>query len=111
MIHALRAAAVALAETAPDEVDPSTGKGPEWGKAAPIGLLVIVLMGIALVFLLRSMNKHLKKVRQQQAPPVADVRADPPGDATVPEAADPDEPPTDHGPDGGQGVPVEDRTG
>ncbi len=63
MIHTLHAAAITLAGSAPDDVDPSTGKGPEWGKAAPIGLLIIVLMGIALVFLLRSMNKQLKKVR------------------------------------------------
>ena len=33
----------------PADVDPSTGKGPEWGKAAPIGLLVILLLGIATV--------------------------------------------------------------
>jgi hypothetical protein len=43
-------------------VDPTTGHGPEWGKAAPVALLIILLMGVALYFLIRSMNRHLKKV-------------------------------------------------
>lgn len=38
------------------------GKGPEWGKAAPIGLLVISLMVVAVVFLAKSMNKNLRRV-------------------------------------------------
>jgi hypothetical protein len=32
------------------------------GVAGPIGLLIIVLLVIGTVFLLRSMNKHLKRV-------------------------------------------------
>lgn len=36
--------------------------GPDFGKASPFGLLVIVLLVIATLFLLRSMNQHLKKV-------------------------------------------------
>ena len=51
-----------LADDPPAEIDPTTGQGPEWGKAAPIGLLIILLMGIALYFLIRSMNKNLRKV-------------------------------------------------
>ncbi len=50
-------------------IDPTTGHGPEWGKAAPIGLLVIVLMGIAVYFLLKSMNRNLKKVPASFDPP------------------------------------------
>ena len=54
-------AVVALADTTPpSDIDPVTGKGPEWGKAAPIGLLVILLMGIATFFLLRSMTRMIK---------------------------------------------------
>ena len=53
---------VLLAAPQPGDYDPSTGKGPEWGKAAPIGLLVILLLVIALYFLLRSFNRQLKKV-------------------------------------------------
>lgn len=41
---------------------PPPGEGPEWGKAAPIGLLIILLLGVAFWLLMRSMNKHLRKV-------------------------------------------------
>ena len=46
----------------PSDVDPTTGKGPEWGEAAPIGLLVIVLLCVAVYFLVKSMNRNIKKV-------------------------------------------------
>jgi hypothetical protein len=36
--------------------------GPDFGKASPVGLLVIVVLVIATVFLVRSMNRQLKKV-------------------------------------------------
>jgi len=36
--------------------------GPDFGKASPIGLLVVVLLVIATLFLLRSMNRQLRKV-------------------------------------------------
>ncbi|BCO34725.1 hypothetical protein BMW24_012250 [Mycobacterium heckeshornense] len=36
--------------------------GPDFGKASPMGLLVIVLLLLATVFLIRSMNRQLKKV-------------------------------------------------
>ncbi len=58
----LLARAVQLIPTPPPDIDPSTGKGPEWGKAAPIGLLVILLLCIATFFLLRSMNRKIKAV-------------------------------------------------
>ena len=35
--------------------------GPDFGKASPFGLLVVVLLLIGTVFLVRSMNRHLKK--------------------------------------------------
>jgi hypothetical protein len=63
-------AVIALADTTPpSDVDPVTGKGPEWGKAAPIGLLVILLMGIATFFLLRSMTRKIKSVPASFDPP------------------------------------------
>lgn len=43
-------------------VDPVTGHGPEWGKAAPIGLLVIVLLGVACYCLARSFSRNIKRV-------------------------------------------------
>jgi hypothetical protein len=36
--------------------------GPEFGGSSPIGLVVILLLAVAVVFLIRSMNKHLRKV-------------------------------------------------
>ncbi len=36
--------------------------GPDFGKASPFGLLVVVLLVIATFFLVRSMNNQLKKV-------------------------------------------------
>ena len=45
-----------LAEGAPHHT------GPDFGKASPFGLLVVVLLVIATFFLVRSMNNQLKKV-------------------------------------------------
>ena len=36
--------------------------GPDFGKASPLGLLVVVLLLIATFFLVRSMNRHLNKL-------------------------------------------------
>src|SRR6185312_8957490 len=49
------AALALLAEDGPHN------SGPDFGKASPFGLLVVVLLLIAVVFLVRSMNRHLKK--------------------------------------------------
>jgi hypothetical protein len=52
--------------------------GPDFGKASPLGLLVVVLLLIATMFLLRSMNKQLKKVPESFDPqhPEPDQAAD-----------------------------------
>jgi hypothetical protein len=36
--------------------------GPEFGKASPFGLLIVVLLMVGTFFLIRSMNRHLKKL-------------------------------------------------
>ncbi|OBI93218.1 hypothetical protein [Mycobacterium asiaticum] len=41
---------------------PPKNNGPDFGKASPIGLVVVVLLIVATFFLVRSMNKQLKKV-------------------------------------------------
>jgi hypothetical protein len=41
---------------------PGSGQGPEWGEAAPVGLLIILLMGGALFLLIKSMNRNLRRV-------------------------------------------------
>jgi hypothetical protein len=49
--------------------EPPPGKGPEFGESSPLGLLVIILLGIATIFLVRSMTKHLKRVPASFEPP------------------------------------------
>ncbi|EHR52635.1 hypothetical protein SacmaDRAFT_4450 [Saccharomonospora marina XMU15] len=38
------------------------GQGADFGKSSPVGLLLLLLFFIAVVFLVRSMTKHLKRV-------------------------------------------------
>jgi len=38
------------------------GRGEDFGKSSPVGLLVMLLFFIAVAFLVRSMTKHLKRV-------------------------------------------------
>jgi hypothetical protein len=62
--------------------EPPADKGEEFGKASPIGLVVILVLLIATVFLVRSMTKHLRRVPASfdqpaaGAPPVAGPSAD-----------------------------------
>lgn len=63
-----RAGAFVLAQ--PGDPDPTSGHGPEWGKAAPAGLLIWLFMGAALFLLIKSMNRHMKRVPKTfDAPP------------------------------------------
>ncbi|OBH94076.1 hypothetical protein [Mycobacterium sp. E2733] len=76
---------------------PPQHTGPDFGKASPIGLLIVVVLLIATLLLLRSMNKQLKKVPDSFDPkhPEPDQAADavdeadnrPPGQANGPERA------------------------
>jgi hypothetical protein len=36
--------------------------GPDFGKASPFGLLIVVLLMVGTFFLVRSMNRHLRKL-------------------------------------------------
>jgi hypothetical protein len=42
---------------------------PEFGGSSPIGLVVILALFVVTFFLVRSMNKHLKKVPASFEPP------------------------------------------
>ncbi|OBA94944.1 hypothetical protein A5662_19075 [Mycobacteriaceae bacterium 1482268.1] len=42
--------------------DGTKDTGPDFGKASPFGLLVVVLLLIGTFFLVRSMNRHLRKL-------------------------------------------------
>jgi len=56
---AVHAATTFLAQ--PEGADPG-GKGEDFGKSTPLGLLLLVLSLIAIALLVRSMSKHLKRV-------------------------------------------------
>jgi hypothetical protein len=38
------------------------GQGEDFGKSSPVGLVLLILFFIAVFFLVKSMNKHLKRV-------------------------------------------------
>jgi hypothetical protein len=42
--------------------DGQQNRGPDFGKASPFGLIVVVLLLIAVFFLVWSMNRHLRKL-------------------------------------------------
>lgn len=39
-----------------------TKTGPDFGKASPVGLLIVVLLLVSVFALVWSMNRHLKKI-------------------------------------------------
>jgi hypothetical protein len=58
---------------------PSTNPtGPEFGKASPLGLAIVLILLIGTAFLVRSMNKHLRKLPASFEPehPEPDQQAD-----------------------------------
>ena len=42
--------------------------GPDFGKASPFGLLMVVGLLISMLFLVRSMNRHLNKLPESFDP-------------------------------------------
>ena len=62
--------------------EPTPDEGPEFGKASPVALVVIILLGIATVFLVRSMTKHLRRVPASFDAP--DAPPPPPKDGEAP---------------------------
>ncbi|VEG57382.1 Uncharacterised protein [Mycolicibacterium aurum] len=65
--------------------------GPDFGKASPFGLIIVILLLIAVFLLVWSMNKHLRKLPKsfdtEDAPAVTDavdpdVTTDNPADGT-----------------------------
>ncbi|MEU2252935.1 hypothetical protein [Nocardia xishanensis] len=57
---------------------PGTPTGPEFGKASPLGLAVILLLLAGTFLLVRSMNRHLKNLPPTFEPehPEPDQEAD-----------------------------------
>ena len=44
-------------------------RGPDYGKASPVGLLVLLLLLVGVFFLWRSMGRQIKKVPASFDPP------------------------------------------
>jgi hypothetical protein len=64
-VNQLRAAAIRVLTGLPAGLqadDAPHNSGPDFGKASPFGLLVVVLLLVGVMFLLRSMNRHLKNL-------------------------------------------------
>lgn len=57
-------------------------RGPDYGKASPVGLLVLLLLLVGVFFLWRSMGRQIKKVPASFDPPGVEA-------AESPEAASP----------------------
>ncbi|EJZ04255.1 hypothetical protein [Mycolicibacterium vaccae] len=57
--------------------------GPDFGKASPFGLIIVVLLLIAVFLLVWSMNRHLRKLPKSfgAAEPEGDESAGPPADS------------------------------
>lgn len=54
-------AAYVLAQAPAPPNDPG-GQGEDFGKSSPVGLVLLIVFAIAVVLLVRSMTKHLKKL-------------------------------------------------
>lgn len=57
--------------------DMTGGRGPEFGKASPIGLFLILALLIAVIMLVRSMNRRLRNLPES----FDDLEQTPGGDA------------------------------
>ncbi len=57
---------------------PGTPTGPEFGKASPLGLVIILVLLAGTVLLVRSMNRHIKGLPKTFEPehPEPDQAAD-----------------------------------
>ena len=95
MTHIVAVAVWLLADDAPRNT------GPDFGKASPVGLLIIVLLMIGTFVLIWSMNRHLRKLpeRFDREHPEPDQAAD---DGTVGQPSDssPDNESSRHEPGG-----------
>ena len=83
--------------------DGPTKTGPDFGKASPVGLLIVVLLLFGVFALVWSMNRHLKKIPAtfdvlDSADGATDDR--PEADGAGSETADADTPKHPHEPGG-----------
>jgi hypothetical protein len=67
----------------PTPGDPGGG-GEDYGKSSPIGLVVLIVFFIAVFFLVRSMNKHLRRVPESFDPPAGEQTPEGRGTSAAP---------------------------
>ncbi len=78
----LLAMQILLAQTpTPTPAPNHNSTGAEFGKAGPIGLVIVLLLLIAVILLIRSMNRHMRKLpasfdAESATPPPAESRPD-----------------------------------
>jgi hypothetical protein len=72
--------------------DPPKNSGPDFGKASPLGLLVVVVLLIGVFILVWSMNRHLKKLPKSFDDEPADGETEPTGDSEADTGRSPSEP-------------------
>jgi len=97
----------ATAETVaqPSQPNEPGGRGEDFGKSSPVGLLVLLLFFVAVAFLVRSMTKHLKRLP-------ASFEKEPEDDAAKAEAGEEDkseDKPEDTAEDTTDEAPAEDK--
>jgi len=51
-----------VGQPTPAPEDDPGGQGEDFGKSSPVGLVVLLLFFVAVALLVRSMNKHLRRV-------------------------------------------------
>ena len=61
-LGAVPAGVQAVAVVPAQDPAPPPGQGPEFGKASPVALVVIILLGIATAFLIRGMTKRIRRL-------------------------------------------------
>ncbi|MBF6355383.1 hypothetical protein IU449_12655 [Nocardia higoensis] len=84
---------------------PGTPTGPEFGKASPLGLAIVLLLLVGTFLLVRSMNRHLKNL-----PPTFEPEHPEP-DQVADEGTDPGAVPLQKSPDDAEsGRPDQKRT-
>lgn len=66
---------VTVVAAPPPPPDDPGGQGADFGKSSPVGLILLILFFIAVIFLVRSMTKHLKKVPETFDETKADAAA------------------------------------
>lgn len=71
---AAAATGVALVQQPTPPADDPGGQGEDFGKSSPVGFVVLLLFFLAVALLVRSMNKHLRRVPESFDKPDEETR-------------------------------------